>query len=384
MQERPLSGNATRSGAALAVSAWGGLARARFALGPKIVTAALSIAAAVGAAMLWAGDPTRRAVTSDDDALRAHLPFPLTGPRDIRGEERSTRIYRAISPHAPQPISEVIAGIVVSAAAGPSGMEVVTVRQPSAHNQLDVAAFDARPAAHRSVLLLSHEAIVPIRPAAVTASAAGRGLAWEAPSIAPIATMPLVLLTQARLPVPDLVQGRARPQHGLRTPRIGSAGGRSASRMAAILLAHASATEALHLTYNGGQSALNALAASEIDFLFAALPLVLPYLEAGRLRALGLASTERFPLLPQLPTLAEQGASGLVWEGWFALYAGRMVSPGVRQELVRRLAQSVASRSTRTILLQQGLQPADPDPVRFVARIAADRDRAAHLLSDPD
>jgi tripartite-type tricarboxylate transporter receptor subunit TctC len=348
------------------------------------------LVAALSAAILWGANPTSRAAARDDGALRLHLPFALTGPRDIRGNERTTRSYRAISPHAPQPISDVMARIIVSAATSLDGMEAVIVRQPSAHNQLDVGVFDAAPAAHRSLLLISHEAIVPIPPgAAIGPSTAGMDMRWDAQAMAPIAIMPLVLLAQARppvarIPVSDLMQPRTRAEHGLQTVRIGSAGGRSASRMAAMLLAHASSLQQLHLDYNGGQSALNALVASEIDFLFAALPLVLPYVDAGRLRALGLASTERFPLLPQLPTLAEQGAPELVWEGWFGLYASRAISPRVREPLLGRVAESLASGPIRSVLLQQGLQPADPDAARFAARIAADRDRGARLLSGVD
>src|SRR5690606_31045032 len=96
--------------------------------------------------------------------------------------------------------------------------------------------------------------------------------------------------------------------------RIGSAGGRSASRIAAGLLVHSTAIDHLQLTYNGGQAALNALAASEIDLMFAALPLVLPYIEAGRMPAIALTSPQRFPLLPNLPTAAEQGAIEITWE----------------------------------------------------------------------
>jgi tripartite-type tricarboxylate transporter receptor subunit TctC len=139
--------------------------------------------------------------------------------------------------------------------------------------------------------------------------------------------------------------------------------------------------EHLQLTYNGGQAALNALAASEIDLMFAALPLVLPYIEAGRMPAIALASPQRFPLLPNLPTAAEQGAAEITWEGWFGVYASRRMATGARDQLLASLTRSLATRAVRAGLLQQGLQPTQPDSETFAPRLLADRDRAAAVLS---
>ena len=94
----------------------------------------------------------------------------------------------------------------------------------------------------------------------------------------------------------------------------------------------------------------------------------------------GLASLRRFALLPQLPTLAEQGFPGFVWEGWFALYEAGPLTPQLRTTLQARLRDALASSAVRSALLQHGLELPDADPARFSARVEADRRRVRELL----
>src|SRR5690606_9151785 len=95
-----------------------------------VLTAALALVPASHAA-------EEHGASDDEPALlQLAVPFMVTGPIDIRGADRSTRVYRVLSPHAPQPISDVAAEIVRSALASP-GTRVVVVRRSSAHNRLD-------------------------------------------------------------------------------------------------------------------------------------------------------------------------------------------------------------------------------------------------------
>lgn len=311
--------------------------------------------------------------------IRLLIPFPATGPRDIQGVERATRAYRAISPHAPQPLSEVLAHVVVMA--GAPEMQVVRVRRPSADNDIDPAKIDTAPDAQHSIVLLSQEAIAPRGAsfASRNGTMAGPKPAPQPQWIAPLAIMPLALLV-----APKAAAALGGLQKGWtvagRPARLGSAGERSASHLAGALLAQATGSEFLHVPYNGGYAALNALIAAEIDVMFAALPLAMPYIEGGKLPALGLASKQRFVLLPQLPTLAEAGLD-LIWEGWFALAAGRTMTDVVRARLRARLQATIAAPAVRSGLLLRGLEPADAEVARFGARVAADRARAVVALA---
>jgi tripartite-type tricarboxylate transporter receptor subunit TctC len=310
--------------------------------------------------------------------IRLLLPFPATGPRDIQGVERATRAYRAVSPHAPQPLDEVLADVAVIA--GASDISVVRVRRPSVDNDIDPARLDAAPGAQQSIILVSHEALAPPGSSGAFRSGtmAGAQPRPQPPWIAPLAIMPLALLVSPK--AAPAIGGLQMRRTLARPPRLGSAGERSASHFAGALLAQATGRDFLHVPYNGGYAALNALRSAEIDVMFAALPLAMPYVEAGKLPVLGLASKARFVLLPQVPTLAEAGLD-LVWEGWFALYASRRMAPELRARLRERVQAAMASGPVRSGLLLRGLEPADPDLASFLARVGAERARAEAALA---
>jgi tripartite-type tricarboxylate transporter receptor subunit TctC len=345
------------------------------------------MAASLLAAAIALGQPSPAAGDGGpgDEApalLRLEVPFPVTGPIDIRGRERATRVYRALSPHAPQPVSDVAAEIVRSALAAATGTRVVVVRRSSAHDRLDCAAGRDEKTAGVSLVLVSHEAIAS--PVACTVNGlSAEPAALPAPQlVAPIAVMPLALLQSVRFAAPELARLSSSTPSTERIA-IGSAGARSASRVAGELLRQTLGIETLAVGYNGGHAALNALVAGEVDLFFGALPLVQPYIQSQRLPAIGIASVGRFPLLPNLPTLTEVGFPGFVWEGWFALYAEDLDARG-RARVGGRLAKALAAPTARTALLQRGLLPADSDPIRFTARVAGDRERAARLLAGAD
>ena len=66
---------------------------------------------------------------------------------------------------------------------------------------------------------------------------------------------------------------------------------------------------------------MTALLAGEIDMLLTDIPVVVAHVQSGAFKALGLASDRRSPVLPDVPTIAEDGVAGAIAEGWYAMYA---------------------------------------------------------------
>lgn len=89
----------------------------------------------------------------------------------------------------------------------------------------------------------------------------------------------------------------------------------------------------MHVPYNGGSSAINDVLAGRVDTLFLNQDTVLPHVRAGKLRALAIGSTERNPVYPDTPTLAESGLPGFSSEYWFGLSAPAGLPDDVFQKL---------------------------------------------------
>ena len=94
----------------------------------------------------------------------------------------------------------------------------------------------------------------------------------------------------------------------------------------------------LHIPYKGVGPALNDLLGGQVSMMFAAVPSALPHLKSGKLRALGLASLQRSPVLPEIATVAEQGFPGFEAVSWYSI----MAPAGVAREVVDRIQGEVA------------------------------------------
>jgi tripartite-type tricarboxylate transporter receptor subunit TctC len=113
----------------------------------------------------------------------------------------------------------------------------------------------------------------------------------------------------------------------------GSAGNGSALHMAGELFRQLSGTDITHVPYKGGAPALNDLLGGQIQLMFDTIPTALPYIKAGRLRALGVTTAKRTPSLPDVPTIAESGVPGYESVPWYTISA----PAGTPDDVVKRL-----------------------------------------------
>ena len=118
--------------------------------------------------------------------------------------------------------------------------------------------------------------------------------------------------------VPELIAlAKAKPG----TLTYGSPGTGSQPHLGGEFLRLLAGIEIVHVPYNGTAPALRDLLGGQITFMFAQTSAALPQVQAGKLRALGVASTQRATQLPDVPTIAEGGLSGFEAVSWYALLA---------------------------------------------------------------
>jgi tripartite-type tricarboxylate transporter receptor subunit TctC len=98
-----------------------------------------------------------------------------------------------------------------------------------------------------------------------------------------------------------------------------SPGAGSQAHLAGALLELSTGVQLLHVPYRGIAPAVNDLVGGQVSMMFAPLQTALPFVRSGKLRALGVASQKRSPLLPELPTIAEQGVAKFEAVSWYAL-----------------------------------------------------------------
>jgi len=123
----------------------------------------------------------------------------------------------------------------------------------------------------------------------------------------------------------------------------GSAGPGTTMNIAGEMFNAGAGVKAAHAPYRGAGPAINDLIGGHIQFLNADLPVLLPLVRGGKLRALAMFSTERSPLLPDVPTTVELGFPGMIMENWYGLLAPAGVSATARASLEKAALEAVHS-----------------------------------------
>ncbi|WP_376088250.1 Bug family tripartite tricarboxylate transporter substrate binding protein [Roseomonas sp. CCTCC AB2023176] len=122
-----------------------------------------------------------------------------------------------------------------------------------------------------------------------------------------------------------------------------STGQGSAAHLTYELFKAKTGLEMVHVPYRGSAPLMNDLMGGHVDVSFATTPTVLSQVQAGRLRALAVASPNKSPHLPDLPTLAETGVQGVEADAWFALFAPA-ATPAPALARLRDLTAAAMSR----------------------------------------
>jgi len=163
--------------------------------------------------------------------------------------------------------------------------------------------------------------------------------------VALFAASPLVLFAPAAAPVNNvkefLAHVKARP--GKLT--YGTGGSGTTSHIAMEMLKKTADIDLLHVPYKGSPQMITDLIGGQIDFAFEPAGAVIPFAKNGRIKLLGIATAGRFNLLPELPTLAEQGVA-LEATPWTAIVVPKGTPPAVQQQLNEAINAALKNPAT--------------------------------------
>ncbi|MCA3105426.1 MAG: tripartite tricarboxylate transporter substrate binding protein [Rhodocyclaceae bacterium] len=139
-------------------------------------------------------------------------------------------------------------------------------------------------------------------------------------SIALIGTVPFVLLANTQVPAKTLRELVELARKAPGTLRYGSAGTGASEHLSGVLLTQLTKTDMLHVPYKGVPQAIADAMANEVQVTYAVVPAAMPHVQSGRLRALGVTTPARAPLLPDVPSISEV-VPGYAMYGWYSIVA---------------------------------------------------------------
>ena len=153
---------------------------------------------------------------------------------------------------------------------------------------------------------------------------------------------------------------------------FGSAGNGSSPHLAGELFRLRAGLDLVHVPYRGAAPAVTDLLAGQIDLMLADLPVLLPHARAGAVKALAVAAPARAAALPEVPTMAEAGLSGVESGTWYGLLAPAGTPPDRIGALRGALVAALDDAETRRALLDQGGTPVGNTPDEFAAFLRAE------------
>jgi tripartite-type tricarboxylate transporter receptor subunit TctC len=276
--------------------------------------------------------------------VRVIVPFPPGAGADI-----TTRLF------APR-LSEALGQAVVvenrAGAAGNIGAEVVARAAPDGYTLLTAPAS----------LAISQTLYKKL----------SFDLLRDFQAVSMLASVPFVLVVHPSLParsVKDLIAfAKARPGQ----INYASSGNGSAPHLTTEMLKMQARIDVVHVPYKGTPLAVIDLLTGQVSFMFANPLSILPHVNSGRLRALGVTSAKRNAATPQLPTMAESGLPGFESGTWFAVLA----PAGTPREVVERLSADIVKLTqhsdTREKLAAQGAEALTMSPAETAAYLRSE------------
>jgi tripartite-type tricarboxylate transporter receptor subunit TctC len=191
---------------------------------------------------------------------------------------------------------------------------------------------------------------------------------------------PNVLVARPNLPVNTVQDFVAYLKKNPGKVNFASSGNGSSDHLTAELFWQKSGTSGLHVPYKGGAPAITDLLGGQTDVSFVNINAALPYIKAGKLKALAVTGEQRSAVLPKLPTLAESGIPGVEIYSWQAIAAPKGLPKDVKAKLHEAIVAALNDPDLKSKLTEQGFEVVANTPEQFEQFLASEQARWKNVI----
>ena len=277
--------------------------------------------------------------------IRIVVPFSAGGPTDLT--------VRAMGPRLTELLGKAIVVDNRAGATGIIGAEIVAKAPPDGYTLL---------AATASVVAINM----------VTYSKLPFSTLRDFQPLTPVMTTTTILVVHPSVPAKSLKElvalAKARPGQ----VTMGSAGTGGTLHLALEMLIKQAAVNMTHVPYKGAAPAVVDVVAGQLTGMFVDLPVVSPYIKAGRVRALAVASPKRSAYFPEVPTTKEAGFPNVELQNYYCLLLPAKTPPEIVAKLHDAVVKTVNTPAVREKLVGFGADPLTMAPDEFSRFLRAD------------
>ena len=312
-----------------------------------VVKAAIRTAIVIAFLAAGAAAPAQQdhAAPYPDRPIRLVVPFPPGGPNDIIG-----RVFA-------QKMQELLGQNVIvdnrTGAGGVIGTDNVAKSEPDGYT----IAITSAGALAISTALQDKVLYDPLKDLA---------------PVTLVARVPELLVASTTLPAADVKALVALAKEKPGTVNYGSSGPGSMPHLAGGLFAVSAGIDIVHVPYRGAAPAINDLIGHQVQIMFLDLPVLLPHIRSGAIRALAVGGRERVEAVPDLPTLNELGYPQMEADNWYGMVAPARTPAAIVARLNAAALAAMTAPEVKEKLAPQGAILAGGTPEEFAAFMASE------------
>ena len=198
--------------------------------------------------------------------------------------------------------------------------------------------------------------------------------------IAMYASVPYVFVVNPSLPVANVQELIALAKAKPGQLNFASSGNGGSPHLCGELFKVMAGIDIVHVPYQGAAIAMTDVLGGRVPIICTGATALSAHIKSGRVRPIGGAGLKRSPLMPDLPTISEQGLTGFEVNSWTGLLAPAKTPEPIIRRLYEAVAQIVNSDDMRNFLASVGAEPALMDPREFAAYLKADTAKWAKVV----
>jgi len=295
--------------------------------------------------------------------------FAVLLSTSVVAQDFPAKPVRVVVPFPPGGGADALARLLGPKLADLWGQQVIVENKPGASGHLG-ADFVAQSPADGYTLLMSS-----------TASLTERNVHRFAP-VSLVSAAAYIVTAHPRVAAANIGELIALARANPARLTFGSSGVGAASHLSAELFKSMAGVDLLHVPYKGTGQALTDLLAGHVDLMFAPAQTVMPHVQSGKLKALGVTGARRSQTLPDLPSVAESGLPGYEAVGWFGLLAPAATPKATVAKLSADANRVLAMRDVREKMLGLGAEPAGNTPEEFASFVRGDQAKWSRLMKE--
>lgn len=190
--------------------------------------------------------------------------------------------------------------------------------------------------------------------------------------VSQVGAFPLILIANAGVKYRNLREFIAAAKAAPGKIDYASSGIGSSVHLAMEVLQKQGGFEVHHVPYKGGIPGLQDTIAGHVAMMWSSITAAIAPLQSGKVIALGVGSAERFPLLPNVPTVAEQGFPGYTASNWMGIFGPKALPDALVQRIQSDFAALARNPGYREAMIAQGIEPRALRPDEFARQIQTD------------